>query len=139
MRGSQLHRFTLEPTKKVLTLYKATHWLISSIIIQLRTSRIGLRDFLHEKKVSGFKDPQCPCGQGGRTVPYILISGRNSREATEMMWTIEREYRFGIHYKSREVIGLRILLTVPNYAVNPAKFILETGILGQFRSKHPVQ
>ena len=48
-------RFTLEPTKKVLTLHKATHRLISSVIIQLRTSRIGLRDFVHEKKVSGFR------------------------------------------------------------------------------------
>lgn len=88
---------------------------------------------------SGFEDPQCPCGQGGQTVPHILMSGRNFREAIEMMWTTEWKYRFGAHYKSRKVIGLRILLTVPKYAVNPAKSILETGLLGQSRSNHPVQ
>lgn len=77
--------------------------------------------------------------KGGQTVPHILISGRNLREAIEMMWTIEWEYRFGIHHKSRKVVGLCTLLTVPKYAVNPAKFILETGLLGQFRSNHPVQ
>lgn len=86
---------------------------------------------------SGFEDTQCPCGQGGQTVSHILISGRNFKEAIEMMWTTEWEYRFGIHNKSRKVIGLRTLLTVPKYAVNPAKFILETGLLGQFRSSHP--
>ena len=47
------------------------------------------------------------------------------------MWTTEWEYRFGIHYILRKVIALRILLTVPKYAVNPAKFILEMGLLGQ--------
>ena len=56
-----------------------------------------------------------------------------------MMWTTEWEYRFGIHHKSRKVVGLRTLLTVPKYAVNPAKFVLETGLLGQFRSNHQVQ
>ena len=84
-------------------------------------------------QVSGFEDPQCPCGQGGQMVPHILIGGRNFREAIEMMWTTEWEYRFGIHHKSRKVIGLRTLLTVP---VNSAKFILETE---QFRSNYPVQ
>lgn len=72
-------------------------------------------------------------------VPNILISGRDFREAIEMMWTTEWEYRFGIHHKSRKVIGLRTLLTVPKYAVNPARFVLETGLLGQFRSNLPVQ
>ena len=72
-------------------------------------------------------------------MPHILVSCRNFREAIERMWKTEWEYRFGIYHKSRKVIGLRILLTVPKYAVNPAKFILETGLLGQFRSNHPVQ
>ena len=43
-------RFTLEPTKKVLTLHKSTHRLISSVIIQLRTGKIGLRTSLHGKR-----------------------------------------------------------------------------------------
>lgn len=71
-------------------------------------------------------------------MPYFLISGRNFREAIEMIWTIKWEYRFGIYYKSRKVIGLRILFTVLKYTANPAKFILETGFLGQFKSNHPV-
>lgn len=90
-------------------------------------------------KVSGFEGPQCPCRQRGQTVAHILISCRNFREAIERMWTTEWEYRFGIHHKSRKVLGLRVLLTVPKYAVNPAKFILKTELLAQFSSNYPVQ
>ena len=78
---------------------------------------------------SAFEDPQYPCGQGLQTLAHILISGRNFREAIEMMWTTEWEYRFGIHHKPRKVIGLRTLLAVPKYAVNPARFILFRGNL----------
>jgi hypothetical protein len=59
-RGSHVRRFAPEPTKKVLILHKAIPRSIRSIITQMRTGKIGLRGFLHERRVPGSEDLYCP-------------------------------------------------------------------------------
>jgi hypothetical protein len=45
----------------------------SSVLIQLRTGRIGLAYFLHKAKVLGFDTGQCRCGQGAETPRHLLL------------------------------------------------------------------
>ena len=58
------------PSKKVLGLH-SKHKPANSILIQLRTQKIGLRAFLHSRKVPGFEHDDgaiCECEEGFQTV-----------------------------------------------------------------------
>src|SRR5207248_589524 len=45
-RGRTLHRLTPTPTRKVLNIHNALDKALSAIITQLRTGKIGFRQFL---------------------------------------------------------------------------------------------
>ena len=50
------------PDKHVLKLHKGLHKAESSILVQARTGKIGLRDFLFKRRVLGFDSLRCDCG-----------------------------------------------------------------------------
>jgi hypothetical protein len=43
------------------------------MLIQLRTSRIGLSHFLHKARVPGHESDQCGCGTGLETPRHVLL------------------------------------------------------------------
>ena len=73
----------MPPDKHVLKLHKGLHKAESSILVQARTGKIGLRDFLFKRRVPGFDSPWCVCGQGRETVRHILVFCPRERERRE--------------------------------------------------------
>jgi hypothetical protein len=112
-----------------LILHRAIHRSISSIITQIRTRKIGFGDFLHVREVPGSVDPQCLCRQGKQTMSPILRSCRKFREERkrERMWATEQVDESGDHDRSRRVIGLRALLTVPKHTVKARQIYAGNG------------
>ena len=46
----------------------------SSVLIQIRTDIISLRQYLCQRKVPGFESPECDCNEGIETSEHILIA-----------------------------------------------------------------
>jgi hypothetical protein len=88
----------------------------------MRTEKIGLRDFLWRRRVPGFEDPGCVCGEGRQTVSHVLLRCRNYRDL--------RRSVFGI----RGRMDLRAILNEPKLATRAIRFMEQTHLLGQFRS-----
>ena len=75
----------MPPDKHVLKLHKGLHKAESSILIQARTGKIGLRDFLFKRRVPGFDSLCCDYGQGRETVRHILVFYLRERERREYL------------------------------------------------------
>lgn len=96
------------------------------MMVQMRTGKIGLRHFLHQKKVPGIGSGECDCGRGLQTVSHVLytcskfdglrLSFRIPEERGRRCWTTD----------------LRKLLSQRSTAIAVAKFIIATKLLGQF-------
>ena len=57
---------------KRLRLYQGLRKATSSMLFQLRTGKIGLRAFLHERRVPDVDDPLCQCRQGPETGFHVV-------------------------------------------------------------------
>ena len=55
------------PDLAILKLYKGLQKAESSILIQLRTGKTGLRHFLNKVRVPGYESGQCKCDMGLET------------------------------------------------------------------------
>src|ERR1700742_656626 len=99
----------------------------------MRTGKIGLRYFLYNRHVPGFDSPECPCGMGAQTVPHVLLICRRHTEERERMWMLEEDGTTVL----RRTLDLKTLLNTPKYCLRAAKFMKDTGLLGQFRSDRP--
>ena len=63
------------PSKRVLGLH-SKHKPTNSLLIQLRTEKIGLHAFLHLRKVSGYEHEGgnvCECEEALQTAKHILL------------------------------------------------------------------
>lgn len=63
-KGRTTFRHTPAPSKKVLQLHDGLTKRQSAILVQMRTEKIGLRDFLFRRKVPDILDPMCDCQEG---------------------------------------------------------------------------
>ena len=79
-KGRTTFRHTPAPSKKVLQLHEGLTKRQSAILVQLRTEKIGLRDFLFRRKVPDILDPMCTCQEGRQTVRHILLTCRKLRD-----------------------------------------------------------
>ena len=50
----------------------------SSVLIQMRTRKIGLRAFLHQRRVPEVLTPGCSCGDAPETPEHLLLSCRET-------------------------------------------------------------
>jgi hypothetical protein len=64
--------FLYDALKKHRQLYKHE----SSLLIQIRTGKVGLRAFLFERKAPEVATPQCPCGEAPETAAYLVLNCR---------------------------------------------------------------
>ena len=74
--GRDLRTICPKPTKNVLKMHKGLWKAASSLIVQMRTEKIGLKKFLHSREVPGFDSPECPCRRGMQSAKYLLIECR---------------------------------------------------------------
>lgn len=88
--GRELYRMCAEPTTKVLLLHKSIHRPFSSLIVQLRTAKIGLREFLSLRKMPDVEDDKCECRRGSQAVRHVFFSCPLYLELRQETWE-ERE------------------------------------------------
>src|SRR5699024_3426682 len=61
------------PDKRNLKIYQGLTKARCSILMQLRSGKTGLADFLHRRRVPGYNSPLCECGQGTETPTHVLV------------------------------------------------------------------
>jgi hypothetical protein len=64
------------PTKRVLRLHHGLGRAESSMLVQMRTEKIGLRAFLFAQRVPDVPTPICRCGEGRETVAHVAAHCR---------------------------------------------------------------
>src|SRR6478609_1362749 len=123
-RGRASFRHTPKPSRKVLDLHDGLSKKHSALLTQLRTEKIGLKDFLYNRKVPGISSNRCPCGSDRQTVAHVLLRCRQYRQL--------RDQELG---RLRGRNNLRKLLNERKAAAKAIKFIELTQILGQFQDR----
>jgi len=121
-KGKTTRRHTPKPTKKVLQLHSDLSKRKSAILVQMRTEKIGLKDFLFSRRVPGIPDARCDCQEGRQTVGHVLLSCRKFRDT--------RRKELG-HFPGRN--DLRAILNTRKLATKAIKFMEQTRILGHGR------
>ena len=121
-KGGTTFRHTPAPSKKVLQLHEGLTKRQSAILVQLRTEKIGLRDFLFRRKVPDILDPMCNCQEGRKTVRHILLTCRKLKNV--------RKQQLGHLPEGND---LRAIFSKRKVAIKAIKFIERTQILGQGR------
>ena len=118
----------VEPTKKTLKIHRGLGKAASTLIVQMRTEKIGLKKFLHSRKVPGFDSPECPCRRGLQSAKHLLIECRlHTRESNSVWEEDRRKVSFGR-------IAWEGMLTNPKFAKKAAQFMKSLGIIDQFSS-----
>ncbi len=121
-KGSTTRRYTPVPTKKVLQLHTDRSKRESAILVQMRTEKIGLKDFLFNRRVSGIWDSRCDCQEGRQTVAHVLLNCRKLRDV--------RREELG-RFPGRN--NLRAILNTRKLATKAIRFMERTQILGHSR------
>jgi ribonuclease HI len=73
-KGRATYRYTPTPTKKVLQLHEGLTKRESALLVQLRTEKIGLNDFLFARRVPGITSACC---SGGGCARRSVVSLRS--------------------------------------------------------------
>ena len=88
--GRELHKICPKPTTKILLLHKSVPRPFGSLIVQLRTAKIGLQQSLLLRKVLDVDDDKCECRRGPQTVRYALFFCSLYCELRQVTWGRER-------------------------------------------------
>ena len=117
--GRELYAICPKPTKKTLRIHKGLCKAASALIVQMRTEKIGLKKFLHSRKVPGFDSPECPRRRRMQSAKHLLVECLLHTRKRNMIW---EEDRWGE------------MLTDPKFARKAAQFMKSLGLIDQFRS-----
>jgi ribonuclease HI len=118
-RGRASSGHTPKSSRKILNLHDGLSKKHSALLSQLRTEKIGLKDFLYNRKVPGISSNRCPCGSNRQTVAHVLLRCRQHRQL--------RDQELG-RLQGRN--NLRKMLNERKVAVKAIKFIKLTQTLG---------
>ncbi len=126
-KGRELFKIAPSPTRKVLHIHgKLTKW-VRLLIVQMRTGKIGLRKFLHERNLPEVKDARCGCKRGEEIVRHVLTECIRFKERRRTIWARE------VGKAKLNWINLRTIRTTPAYVKEATLFMQKTDLLGQFR------
>ncbi len=62
-----------QPRKGPQAVYRGLKKHESSMLIQIRTGKLGLNTFLHRQGVPGVASPACECGTGAHTAAHFTL------------------------------------------------------------------
>jgi ribonuclease HI len=125
--GRESYNLTPIPTRGVLKAHKGLHRSLSTIIIQMRTGNIGLKHYLYQRKVPTITNDECRCRRGRQTTQHVLF-------ACPLLSNLRGEI-FGRRSGGPEgEANLQKVLNTPKLAIQAAKFMLRTRLLGQFEA-----
>lgn len=111
--------------KMYLKIHKGLCKTASSLIVQMRTEKIGLKKLLHSRRVPGFDSPECRRMQSAK---HVLIECRMHAGKRNRTWEEDgRKAAFGR-------ICWEEMLTHPKVAKEAAHFMNSLGLIDQFRS-----
>jgi hypothetical protein len=119
-------RLLKAPTRKSRKLYLGLRKAHSSVLIQLRTGRIGLNQYLYKIGIAESED--CTCGEGVQSPRHILLECRMLVSLRNEMWRkIEQKIK-------RTRLDFDALISEPLISSYIADFMIQTGLLGQFQA-----
>lgn len=131
----QYHRLVPVPEKKTLQLYEKFPKAYSSILVQMRSQRVGLRHFLFKyasQRGSGsgeneFNAGRCQCEEGSQTPQHVLLH-------CPLYTELRASFLNKIMYKTDlgRCSDYNTLISHPVACRYVAEFIHRTGPLGQF-------
>jgi hypothetical protein len=118
-KGRATYRHTPVPTKKVLQLHERLSKRESALLVQLRTEKIGLNDFLFNRHVPDITSPGCSCGERRQTVAHVLLRCSKHRDLRNRIFA---------NLSGRH--SLRTILSTPQLATKAIEYMEQTQILG---------
>jgi tubulin alpha len=93
----------------------------------MRTGNIGLKHYLYQRKVPTITNDECRCRRGRQTTQHVLF-------ACPLLSNLRGEI-FGRRSGGPEgEANLQKVLNTPKLAIQAAKFMLRTRLLGQFEA-----
>ena len=114
-----IYKIVKKSIKNVLRKFKHMTRFESSVIIQVRTEKIELRDYLHRIEIE--ESSQCSCEYRRQTILHTLLKCLRFDELKEEMW------------KNRREMNLTKMLNTFALIYRAFKFLFSTGELYQFR------
>ena len=127
-KGRDTAKLRPSPTPRAARLYKHRKKWEASALIQLRTRKIGLNQFLYQQGVPDVLNPSCECQQEPETVDHFLL--RCPR------WGNQRKALLG-NYAYRTGPTNQVMACILNSQVGSSKaikFLVQTGRLQQFQA-----
>ena len=106
-----------------LHLHKNLPKAQSSLLVQARTGKIGLRQFLFRRHVPSVATPVCPCGNGDQTIEHLFTVCTDPR-STKLR-------AFDMH--SYEEVANGLSEVKAGIAASMAKALLQSGWFNDFR------
>ena len=114
-----IYKIVKKSIKNVFKKFKYMTRFESSVIIQVKTKKIELRDYLHRIKIE--ESFQCSCEYKRQTILHTLLKCLKFDEFKKKMWTNKRE------------MNLTKMLNTFALIHRTFKFLLSTNELYQFR------
>jgi hypothetical protein len=97
------------------------------MVTQLRTGKIGLRQFLHSRKVPDIGNAMCECGQGNQTVKHVLLACRRLED-------LRKKYLTDKCGKHTPPTDIKTVLTTPALARKAVQYMVASKLLRQYWS-----
>jgi ribonuclease HI len=119
-KGRATYRHTPTPTKKVLQLHERLSKRESALLVQLRTEKVGLNDFLFSRHVPDITSPGCSCGERRQTVAHVILRCSKYKDLRKRIFA---------NLSGRH--SLRTILSMPQLATKAIEYMEQTQILGQ--------
>lgn len=111
-----------EVTHKHMRLHDGRPKPHSALFTQLRTGKIGLNQFLHERRVPGMATAACECGMGRMSVKHVLLAcPRWRNERREMQ-------------QKKNTTDIHELLGTAGAATAAIRMVLSIRLLDQFQA-----
>jgi ribonuclease HI len=117
--GKELRKLLPAINKKSLDIYKGIPKALCAVLVQARTGKIALKAYLHA--INRAEDNRCECGEI-QTLQHVLLTCPKFEKLRQEVWK-DRTSRH---------TDAKLMLSEPTETYKVAKFLIKTGLLGQF-------